>query len=694
MKDYSTEQIRNVGLVSHGDVGKTSLIEAMLYSAGAITRLGKVDDGNTVTDYSPEEINRQITISSTLAISEWKNHKINLLDTPGYSDFIGEVISSLRVADSVVVLLNATAGVEVGTESAWKVARNNNLPAFIFVNRMDKEHANFEQSVQMAQDRFGSSVVPIQFPVNQGEGFNAVIDLIKMKLLTYNDTDSGKYTEDDIPANLQEQAEEMRKQLDETIAENDEELMEKYFETEKLEDDELKTGLRKEILNRNFIPVLCGAATSNMGSRRLLDVLVEFAPSPTDIEAVKGLKPGTEEEIICNNDSEAPFSSLVFKTVAEQHIGELSFFRVYSGELRSGMDVINTTRDHSEKIGQIFYMSGKTRKEASVIHAGDIGALVKLKNTHTGDCLSDKKTPVIFKEIQYPKPVIRTAVIAKKKGDEEKIMGGLQSLHEEDPTFIAQYDTEVKQLVMSGQGETQFDIAAKRLKEKFSVEVEMTKPRIPYRETIRKKVEVQGKYKKQSGGRGQYGDCHLRIEPLPRGSGFEFADKIVGGTIPSKFIPAIEKGIRETMEEGVLAGCHIVDVKVAVFYGSFHTVDSSDMAFKIAASMGFKKGFMDAKPVLLEPIYEVEVIVPEEYMGDVMGDISSRRGKISGMDAEGPFQIIKAKVPLGELYKYSTSLRSLTQGRGLHRRAFSHYEEVPGEVQQKIIEEAQAEKNN
>jgi len=541
VKDYSIERIRNFGVVSHGEVGKTSLIEAMLYSAGATTRLGNIDDGTTVTDYTQEEIDRKITISASLAFAEWKKHKLNVMDTPGYSDFIGEVISALRVVESAIVLLNASAGVEVGTESAWKIIQKNNLPAFIFINRMDKEHANFDQTLEMAQERFGSAVVPLQFPVNQGENFDSVIDLIKMKMLVFKKDSSGKYTESEIPADLLENATDLRKQLEESIAENDEELMEKYFETEKLEEDELLQGLRKEVINQNIIPVLCGAASENLGVSRLMDTMVNFAPSPRDGVEIKGTKPDSDEEIIRQPDPADPFSALVFKTVTEQHMGELSFFRVYSGSLKSGEEVLNTTTRSNEKIGQMFFMSGKRRTDCTEIGAGDIGAVVKLKKTHTSDTLSDKKKTVVLKEIEFPAAVIRTAVQPKNKGDDEKINIGLGSMHGEDPTFQVKYDTEVRQMVMSGQGELQFDIIVKRLKEKFGVEVEMIQPKIPYRETIRKKVEVQGKYKKQSGGRGQYGDCHLRIEPLPRGEGFVFADEVVGGAIPSKYIPAIEK---------------------------------------------------------------------------------------------------------------------------------------------------------
>jgi elongation factor G len=469
--------------------------------------------------------------------------------------------------------------------------------------------------------------------------------------------------------------------------------MEKYYEQEKLEEKDLLAGLRQEVINRNIIPVLCGAATANIGTHRLMDALIDFGPSPIDRGEYKATKPGTTDTVVRHADSNEPFSAQVFKTVAELHIGELSFFRSYSGTLKSGMEVLNVTQDLMEKIGQIYFMNGKTRKEAEELIAGDIGALVKLKNTHTGNTLCDKKHVLVVPALKFPEPVSNIAVAPKTKGDEERISAGLNSIHGEDPTFIVKYDPEVKQMLMNGQGEVQFDVAVKRLKEKFGVEVDLIEPRIPYRETIRKKVEAQGKYKKQSGGRGQYGDCHLRLEPLPSGSGFEFVDDVVGGVIPGKYIPAIEKGVRETMVEGVLAGYNVVDMKVAVFYGSFHPVDSSDMAFKIAGSMAFKKAFMEAKPVLLEPIYDVEVKVPEECMGDVMGDLSSRRGKISGIDSEGQFQIIKAKVPLAELYKYSTSLRSLTQGRGLHRRTFSHYEDVPAEIQTKIVNATQEAKN-
>ena len=694
MNDYTTDKIRNVALLSHGGVGKTSLAEAIIFSAGATSRLGNVEDGTTVSDYSQEEIERKISISSSMLHCFWKKHKLNIIDTPGYFDFAGEVIGALRVVDSSIILIDAAAGVEVGTESNWRMSEKNNLPRIFFINKFDKEHANFDNAIEALQQRFGNEVVPLQFPVNQGEGFNSIIDLVKMKMLTYADGNTGKVTVADIPADHADRAQELRSSLEETISENDEALLDKFCEVGELTAEEFANGLRGEIVRHNLYPVLCGAAASNIGIGALMDFIAEFCPSPKDADDAKGTTPNTEDEVTRKPDTSEPTAALIFKTISEQHVGELSFCRVFSGEVKSGSELLNSTRSASEKIGQLFLMNGRNRQDTNTLIAGDIGATVKLKNTHTSDTLCDKKNPIVLPKIDFPAPVIRVAVEPKTKGDEEKIGTGLATMHEEDPTFIVEYDPAIKQSVMSGQGELQLDIVVKRLKEKFGVEVNLIQPRIPYLETIRAKVEVQGKYKKQSGGRGQYGDCHLRIEPMPRGEGFIFEDKVVGGVIPGKFIPAIEKGVRETMEEGVLAGYKVVDVKTAVYYGSYHSVDSSDMAFKIAASMGFKKGFMDAKPMLLEPIYDVEITVPEEYMGDVMGDISSRRGKIQGMEAEGPFQVIKAKVPLSELYKYSTMLRSLTQGRGIHKRNFSHYEQVPNEVQEKIVAEAQAAKEH
>jgi elongation factor G len=691
VKDYTPANIRNLALIGHATVGKTTLAEAILFTAGEVNRLGTTDDGSTTSDYHSDEIQRKVSINASILHCEWRDCKINLIDAPGYSDFIGEVYGALRVADTAALVLNATSGVEVGTEGVWKIAESHQLPCMFLVNRMDKEHADFNKALAAAKDRFGNHVVAIQLPVNQGVGFNSFVDLVKMQLVTYETNGSGKVTTAAIPDNLKAEAEQLHEALVEAAAESDDSLMEVFFEKGTLSVDELRNGLRKGIINREIFPVFCTAASSNVGLRHFLDFVVDFGTAPSDRPAEKATKGSEQVERAC--DPAAPLSLLVFKTISEAHVGELSFFKVVSGKLQGGVDVQNTSHGVSEKIGQLYVMNGKERKEIGTAVAGDIAATVKLKGTHTGNTLADKRAPVVLKGIDFPTPVIRIAVEPKAKGDEDKISTGLHMLHEQDPTFVVQYDPELKQTIISGQGEIHLDIVVKRLKDKFGVDVDLVQPKIPYRETIKATAEVQYKHKKQSGGRGQYGDVSLRLEPLPAGSGFEFVDEIVGGVIPGKYIPAVEKGVREAMEEGVIAGFTVQDVRVAVFYGSYHNVDSSEMAFKIAASMAFKKGFREAKPVLLEPIYDVEVVVPEDYMGDVMGDLSSKRGKISGVETEGSFQLVKAKVPLAELYRYSTTLRSLTHGRGIHRRKFSHYEEVPGDVTQKIVAAKQAEES-
>ncbi len=689
MKEYAPENIRNLAIIGHSTVGKTTLAEAMLFSAGELTRLGSTDDGSTASDYNGDEIERKISINTSLLHCSWKNNKINILDTPGYSDFIGEVKGTLRVADMALVVLNAVSGVEVGTESTWEIADGYGVSNVFFLNRMDKEHANFDTSFAAIQDRFGGKAAQMQIPVNAGEGFDSFIDLLEMKLVKYETDGSGKFATSDIPDSHKEVAETLHEKIVEMAAESDDELLEKFFEEGTLTDEEVVRGLQAGIASRTLFPVLCGAAASNIGVQHLLTFVSDYGNSPLQRPSEMAKKAGGVEEIEVACDVSAPLSVLVFKTVSEAHIGEMSFFRVKSGKLSAGDDVQNTSRKVTEKVGQIFLMNGKNRKEVGVLNAGDIGATVKLKDTHTGNTLSDKRTQVVLEGIDFPPPVIRVAVEPKAKGDEDKISTGLHTLHEQDPTFVVNYDSELHQTIISGQGELHLDIVVKRLKEKFGAEVKLVEPRIPYRETIHGKTQMQHKYKKQSGGRGQYGDVYIRIEPLPSGSGFEFADEIVGGAIPNKFIPAVEKGIREAMEDGVLAGYRVQDVRIALYDGSYHNVDSSEMAFKIAGSMAFKKAFLEARPVLLEPVYDVQVKVPEEYMGDVMGDVSSRRGKISGMDTEGPFQIVNAKVPLAELYKYSTTLRSISHGRGIHKRKFSHYETVPQDVAKKIIAESQ-----
>ena len=693
MKDFLPEHIRNCAIVGHATVGKTTVAEAMLFSAGEVNRLGTIDDGTTTSDYNADEIGRKISINTSFLHCTSKNCKLNILDTPGYSDFVGEMISALRVADLGIVVLNAVAGVEVRTESVWKMAGDYKAARLIFINRLDKEHTNFKKCVESAQQRFGKGVVLLQFPINPGEDFDSFVDVLKMQAVKYERNGSGKFTTGDIPAPFKAQAEEWHKKLIDLAAESDDQLIEKFLEHDTLSNDELRQGLKLGVAKQTIFPLLCGAAARNIGIHHLLDFIVEFGPSPKDRPAEVAKRPKSNDEVRMECKEEAHVAALVFKTVSEAHVGELSFFRIMSGKLAGGVELLNSTRNVTEKIGQIFLMNGKNRKEIGVLHAGDIAATVKLRDTHTGNTLCDKREPVVLAAIQFPEPVIGVAIEPKSKGDEDKISAGLHALHEQDPTFVSNYEPELKQTIISGQGEVHMDIAVKRLKDRFGVEVNLVEPKIPYREAIKGRAEAQGKYKRQSGGRGQFGDCWLKVEPLPRGTGFEFENAIVGGVIPGKYIPAVEKGVKEAIEEGVIAGYRVTDVRVTVFDGSYHTVDSSDMAFKIAGSMGFKKAFHEAKPILLEPIYDVEVVVPDEFMGDVMGDLSSRRGKISGVEAEGPFQVIKAKVPLAELYRYSTSLRSLTQGRGLHRRKISHYEEVPHEVAQKLIaaaEEARA----
>lgn len=682
MKIFNSDQIRNIGIGGHSGSGKTSLVESMLFCMGETTRIGQVEQGNTVSDYNDDEIERQVSINASLMHGEWNHHKINIIDTPGFSDFFGEVVSGMHAADVVMIVVSAASGVEVGTERVREFADKHSLPRFYVINKLDRENVEFNKVFADLRERFGKKLIIAQIPLESGNNFHSVVDIIKRKIYHYAQDGSGKVTEENIPGNISAKVEELRNELVEAVAESDDALLEKFFESGELGETELTAGFKKAIIERTVVPVVCSAATRNVGVKNLLDFITEYLPAPIDMPAIQ--YDGKERK----RTDKDPISALVFKTVAEAHVGELSLVRVLSGTLKSGDEVINASQNRSERIGQIFVLNGKQKKNVDQLHAGDVGALVKLKSTHTGDVLCLKNDNFQLPKIEFPEPLINIAVEPKTKGDEDKISAGLHTLHEEDPTFLVKYNPELKQTIVSGQGELHLNIILKRLKQRFNVDVDTAEPNIPYRETIRKKAEAQGKYKKQTGGRGQYGDAHLRIEPLPRGTGFEFVDAIVGGVIPNKFIPAVEKGVREACDNGVLAGYPVVDIRISCFYGSYHAVDSSEMAFKVAASMGFKKAFMDASPVILEPIYDLEVKVPEEYMGDVMGDISSRRGKISGMDADGRFQVIKAKVPLAELHKYSTILRSMTQGQGLFHREFSHYEEVANDVAQKIIEEA------
>jgi elongation factor G len=686
MKEYTIDKIRNIGLVGHGSTGKTTLNEAMLFAAKAISRMGSVDEGTTVSDYTEDEKNRKISISLAVSNLEWHGLKLNIIDMPGYADFIGEVEGGLSITDFALIVVNGVGGVEVGTDTTWRICSRLGRPRGFFVNRMDKEHADFDKAVGQIQGAFSNRAVPITMAWDGGPALKGIINILTMKAFTHDK--SGNAKEVSIPDDFKAQADEYREKLIEAAAESDDALLEKYFESSQLTAEELQQGLAKGIAEGTVFPIFAGSATETAGIPSFLDFAVSFLPAPDYRGEVEGVLPGSENKIIRKISMTEPTSLYVFKMVSEPHVGELSFFKTYSGKVATGDDLQNININSSERIGQIFLMSGKDRKEVGVSMAGDIGALVKLKNTHTGHTLADKKAPILYPPAPVPNPVISMAIKAKAKGDEEKIATGLARLREVDPSFRVEVNSDLKQTIVSGQGELHLEVITTRLKRDFNVDVELDKPKIPYRETVRSKVESQGKYKKQTGGRGQYGDCWLRLEPRPRGSGFEFEDAIVGGAIPGKFIPSVEKGVTEALDNGGLSGNRVVDIRVTVFDGSFHQVDSSDMAFKIAGSMGFKSCFQKADPYLLEPIYNIEVLVPEEYMGDVMGDISSRRGRIMGMERDGYMQRIKAQVPLAELYKYSTSLRSLTQGRGHHSMDFSHYEEVPRENSAKIVEEA------
>ncbi len=688
MKDYSPDSIRNIVFIGHGGSGKTSLSEILLYTSHEINRIGSVAEGNTVSDYSQNEIEKQISISTSALHFEWEGVKVNLLDTPGYTDFVGDVKAALKVCDTAVMVLKSAEGIEVGTELTGSFINEFSLPSAIIINKVDNEHSTFFETYEKSKKRLTSGATVITFPVKEGINFNAVVDILKMKMYEYGDPGSRKVNISDIPAELMDKANELRTYLIEKVAEASEDLMNKYFEEGSLSEEEIKTGLKTSILNRSITPVFALSATRAVGMNNFLDFISAYFPSPTDRGGEEALLTGKNEKVLVKPDPSGEPVLFVFKTISEQHVGELSLFKVFSGTLKAGMDLVNQSNSKSERLSQISIVNGRNRKEVAQIRAGDIGAVVKLKDTHTNDTLASKNFGVTITPIKFPDPVIHGAVIPKAKGDEDKIANGLHTLHEEDPSFSVKYDPEISQTIVSGQGELQLALAVKRLKERYGVEVDLVEPKIPYRETIKATVaDVEYKHKKQSGGRGQYGHVHFKLEPLPRGKGFEFVDAIVGGVVPGRFIPAVEKGIQETMTKGVISGNKVVDVKVTLFDGTYHSVDSDEMSFKIAASMCFRKGFLEAKPCLLEPINEVEVKVPEEYMGDVMGDISGRRGKILGMDSDGSFQIIKALVPLAELYKYSSQLRSLTQGRGIFKTKFDHYEEVPKEIEQKVIEE-------
>lgn len=688
MKEFGPESVRNIAFIGHSGSGKTTLSEILLFTSHEINRIGSVAEGNTVSDYTPNEIEKQISISTSMLHLEWNNAKINILDTPGYSDFIGDVKCAMRVCDTAIMVLKSAEGVEVGSEITGAFVNEFGLPSAIIINKMDNEHSRFEETEQLAKERLSNGAIVVTFPVSEGVNFNSVVDIIKMKAFTYGDAGSRKVTESEIPADLKDKAETYRTELIEKVAETSEELMNKYFEAGTLNDEELNAGLKLAILKRSLTPVFAISATKGVGINNFLDFAASYFPSPSDRGGEEAILVNSKNKVIVKPDSSGEPVLFVFKTISEQHVGELSLFKVFSGAVNAGLDLVNEANNKTERLSQLSIINGHNRKEVVQLKAGDLGAVVKLKDTHTNNTLASKNFGVIINPIEFPEAVIRSAIVPKAKGDEDKIAAGLHTLHEEDPSFNVKFDPEISQTIISGQGELQLSLAVKRLKERYGVEVDLVEPKVPYRETIKGRVDdVEYKHKKQSGGRGQYGHVHFKMEPLQRGKGFEFVDAIVGGVVPGRFIPAVEKGIIDIMDKGVISGNKVVDVRVTLFDGTYHNVDSDEMSFKLAGSQCFKKGFQEAKPCLLEPIYDIEVTVPEEYMGDVMGDISSKRGKILGMDSDGRFQKIKAQLPLAELHKYSSTLRSLTQGRGTHTRKFAFYEEVPKEVEQKIIDE-------
>jgi len=688
LKEYSAESVRNIALIGHGGSGKTSLSEVFLFTAGEINRIGNVAEGNTTSDYTPNEIEKQISISTSLLHLEWNNSKINILDTPGYSDFLGDVKAALRVVDTAVLVLKSAEGIEVGSESTFHFANEYKLPNAVLINKVDNEHSNFKETEKLTKERISSNAIVVTFPVQEGINFNTVVDVLTMKAYEYGEPGSKKVDTKDIPSDLQSKAEEYRTELIEKVAETSEELMNKYFEEGTLSLEDLEKGLKAAILKGSLTPIFAISSSKAVGINNFLDFASKYFPTPIEREGEDVTLKDSENKILLKPDASGELVMFIFKTISEQHVGELSLFKVYSGTATAGLDLLNQNNEKTERLSQLSILNGHNRTDVTKILAGDLGAVVKLKDTHTNNTLTSKNLSVVIPKISFPEPVINSAIIPKAKGDEDKIASGLHTLHEEDPSFSVKFDPEISQTIVSGQGELQLSLAVKRLKERYGVDVDVVEPKVPYRETIKGKVDdAEYKHKKQSGGRGQYGHVHFKLEPQQRGKGFEFVNAIVGGVVPGRFIPAVEKGIIETMQKGVISGNTVVDVKVTIFDGTYHTVDSDEMSFKIAASQCFKKGMLEAKPCLLEPIYIIEVTVPEDYMGDVMGDISSRRGKIMGMNSNGHFQVIKAQVPLAELYRYSSTLRSLTSGRGVHKRNFSHYEEVPKEVEQKIIDE-------
>src|SRR5262245_4995282 len=685
MKVYEISEIRNVGIIGHGSSGKTSLTSALLYCSGVVNRLGKVDQGNTVTDYDEEEISRKVSISSSLCHAEWKKTKVNIIDTPGYGAFIAEARACLRVADGALLLVDGVSGVEVQTEEAWGFAQEFNLPVLIIASRLDRENASIERAMESISAAFGRQAVPIQMPVGSEKGFKGIVDLVAMKAHVYPGDESGKFQATDIPADLQADAKAAREKLMEAVAEGDDALMEKFFSAGELSQEDLIAGLTAGVKARRIFPVLCAAGAHNIAAHPVLDAIVAYLPHPGERGPFRGENPKGHAPEERAGRVDEPYAAFVFKTIADPYSGKISLFRVYSGSLKSDTSITNASRDVQERFGSIVLLQGKEMQPVTEVRAGDIAAIAKLKETGTGDTLADKAHPVVFSKLTFPEPSISFALEPKSRADEDKISQVLHRIVEEDPTIHYRRDPQTHELILSGNSDMHVEVVLAKMKKKFGVEAVLHAPKVPYFETIKRKAEAQGKHKKQTGGHGQYGDCWIRLEPMPRGSGFEFKDDIFGGSIPRNFIPSVEKGIQDARMQGFLAGYPVVDFRVVLYDGSYHDVDSSDIAFKIAGSLGFKKAMEEASPTLLEPIMVVEVTAPGQFMGDLMGDLNSRRGRVLGVEANGHNEVIKANVPMAEMLTYASILKSITGGRGSYRMKMSRYEEVPAHLQTKIV---------
>ncbi|WP_144512662.1 elongation factor G [Bacillus sp. FJAT-22090] len=690
-REFSLEKTRNIGIMAHIDAGKTTTTERILYYTGKIHKIGETHEGASQMDWMEQEQERGITITSAATTASWDNHRVNIIDTPGHVDFTVEVERSLRVLDGAVTVLDAQSGVEPQTETVWRQATTYGVPRIVFVNKMDKTGADFLYSVGTLHDRLQANAHPIQLPIGSEDQFSGIIDLVTMKATMYGNDLGTDIQEVEIPEEYKAQAEEYREKLVEAVAELDEDLMEKYLGGEEITNEELVSGIRKGTLNVEFYPVVCGTAFKNKGVQKVLDAVVAYLPSPLDIAAMKGIDPDSEEEVERHSDDSEPFSALAFKVMTDPYVGKLTFFRVYSGTLQAGSYVQNSTKGKRERVGRILQMHANSREEISQVYSGDIAAAVGLKDTTTGDTLCDEKALVILESMEFPEPVISLSVEPKTKADQDKMGQALQKLSEEDPTFRVHTDQETGQVIIAGMGELHLDILVDRMRREFKVEANVGAPQVSYRETFRNSAQVEGKFVRQSGGRGQFGHVWIEFSPNEEGKGFEFENAIVGGVVPREYIPAVEAGLRDSLDNGVLAGFPLIDIKAKLFDGSYHDVDSNEMAFKIAASMALKNAVSKVNPVLLEPIMKVEVVIPEEYLGDIMGDITSRRGRVEGMDARGNAQVVRAMVPLAEMFGYATSLRSNTQGRGVFSMVFDHYEDVPKSISEEIIKKHKGE---